>query len=166
MKRFFKILLILFTLLTSFQTNAQIRKTLMGLTLGVSSEQAVFNKLGSLGFSIGFEPQRHYSDNVEYAGYKWSKTTFYYHNKILYKIEFHCPRIPSEEGWSNKKFTPASDILRTIYNNLSNKYSNYNKGGYFSDGKTRIRIDWEKCLMIYENISIAEKVSKASIDDL
>lgn len=163
MRTMSKIMLLTVFFTVGIYMNAQIRKTIMGVTIGASTKSAVFNKLTNQGYTFSEEPQALNIHEAEYAGYEWQIIKFCYLNNILYKVEFTNPKVPGESYWMGN-VTPQTTIFENIKIALSSKYSRYLKNGIFSDGTTQIK--FSKGQMIYENVSRAKKAENAKYDDL
>jgi hypothetical protein len=163
MKSINRIISLVLCLAIGIGVNAQIRKTIMGVTIGVSTKSAVFNKLTNQGYTFSEEPHALNIIDAEYAGYKWKKIKFCYLNNVLYKVEFNDPSVPGESYWSGN-VTPRATIFENLSYSINNKYKRYLTNGIYSDGKTQIR--FAPGQMIYENIAMAKKAGNAMYDDL
>lgn len=150
-------------LMVGINSNAQIRKSIMGVTIGVSTKSAVFNKLTNQGYTFNEEPHALNIIDAEYAGYKWAKIKFCYLNNVLYKVEFNDPSVPGESYFSGN-VTPKSTIFEDLRNSINSKYGRYFNNGIYSDGVMQIR--FAQGQMIYENVAKSKKAANAKYDDL
>ncbi|MBD5199682.1 MAG: hypothetical protein HDS83_04760 [Bacteroidales bacterium] len=156
---------ILFSII-SFSSNAQINSKILNVTLGQSTQQNVLNMVQKNGYKFTQTSTSITCTDVEFAGYGWEKTIFYFYKNVFYKVEFKDPYVISEkEIKSWERPTSESEIYKRIRQAIKTKYSKYDKTwDIYSDGTTKFEIGWSN--IYYENISLAKKVSEESLNDL
>lgn len=148
-------------------TNAQIKDTILDSTLGRTNQKSVLKTVQDKGYEFTKTSETITCSDVEFAGYGWEKVVFYFYRQILYKIEFESPYAISEKdikSWDRP--TKGSDIMKAIREAATSKYQDFEKGFWsFQDGVTKL--DFGLMLnMTYENIRLAQKVSKESMNDI
>ena len=153
--------------LIAFSTNAQIKDTILGSTLGRTNQQSVLKTVSDKGYVFTKTPETIVCSDVEFAGYGWEKVVFYFYKQVLYKIEFTSPYVLSEKdikSWDRP--TKRSDIMSAIREAAKSKYGDFNKGFWtYQDGVTKLDFGLFT-EMTYENIRLAKEVSERSMNDI
>ncbi len=161
-----KFLIIILSLIT-LSANAQIKDTILNSTLGRSSQQNVLKTIQANEYAFTETSETIACSDVEFAGYGWEKVVFYFYKQVLYKVVFESPYVISEneiKSWNRP--TKRSDIMKAIREAAKSKYHKYEKGFWsFQDGVTKLDFGLTS-RMTYENIRLAAKVSKESLDDI
>lgn len=151
--------------LFAMQVNAQIKSTIMDVTLGQTKYQTVLNMVQNKGYEISQTPETISCLDVEFAGYGWKKTVFHFYKNTLYKVKFEDPYVISEkniESW--KRPTKPSEIMKSLREAVKSKYSRYGSYSTFDDGVTKLSIILTD--MTYENIALSKKASAEALNDL
>ena len=161
-----KIIIFILSLI-ALSTNAQIKDTILESTLGRTNQQSVLKTVQDNGYVFTKTSETITCSDVEFAGYGWEKVVFYFYKQILYKIEFEYPYVISEKDIkSYNRPTKKFDIMKAIHEAAKSKYHNFEKGFcVFQDGVTKLDFGII-ARMTYENIRLAEKVSKESMNDI
>lgn len=160
-------IIILILSLVAFSANAQIKDTILGSTLGRSSQQSVLKTIQDKEYAFTEISETITCSDVEFAGYGWEKVIFYFYKQVLYKIEFEHPYVISEKeirSWDRP--TKTSNIMDVVREAAQTKYHKYYDGFVtFQDGVTKLYIGLGQT-MTYENIRLAQKVKAESMNDL
>ena len=153
-----KIILVFAFVLCSLIGSAQIQRTIMGQTLGVSTKKEVYNSLkdrGAFYVNIRGEEQLLVKD-VRFGGFSWEIMSFSFYNNILYQVtvmdlDKDSSIISQEEKWNS-----ISQKLESKYHNIiSNKEEN--KISY-SDGSTLVMMTkfFDTVSMLYGDMKIID----------
>ena len=156
---------ILFSII-SFSSSAQINNKILNVTLGKSTHQNVLNMVKENGYKYIQIPSTITCTDVEFAGYGWEKTIFYFHNNLLYKVEFEYPYVITEKDIKEwQRPTSQPEIYQRLRQAVKTKYAQYgNLSDRYNDGITKFEFGYRG--ISYENISLAKKVSEESLNDL
>lgn len=123
MKRFIYLLIGLFLCIFA---NAQIERTIDGITLGVSTRQDVLNHIKTL--KLPYEEKGDdisYIGDVTYANINWYGMNYHFYKNVVSKITF--------SKWVKPSCT--EDDLKEEYENIGNRYflNNYHGFSHSSD---------------------------------
>ena len=160
-------LLILIVSLVGLATNAQIKDTILNITLGQSNQRQVLKIIQDKGYKYKQTSETITCKDVEFAGYGWEDVVFYFYKNVLYKISFKEPYVFSEKNIvSLFRPTKGADIIEKLYAAAKSKYRKYDdRWRGFIDGKTRLEFSFTRT-MEYECIPLLKKISEESIDDI
>ena len=116
MKKLFTLLSII--LLIANLSTAQIRKSVLGLTLGVSNKTAVAKILKSKHVKFWEQDGSLVANHIQFGGFKWSAVFFEFYNNKLYSVAFRDDSI-------NKDSELLLTVFKRLGNDLYRKYSSY-----------------------------------------
>lgn len=167
MKTIIRIFLMSIFCISAFSANAQIKNTILGSTLGKSTEQTVLQMVQTKGYVYTKTTQTITCNDVNFAGYGWEKVVFYFYKNTLYKVEFKDPYVPSEKHIkSYNRPTKKYDIMSTISEAIKKKYVEFDSGfGTYKDGVTKLELSFG-FTMTYEDIKLAKKLTEDSMEDI
>lgn len=133
-----KIILVFAFILCSLIGSAQIQRTILGQTIGVSTKKEVYNSLidrGAFFVNIKGEEKLLVKD-VRFGGFSWEIMSFNFYNNILYQVtvmdlDKDKGIISQEEKWNRISQKLESKYHNVISNKEENKIS-------YSDGSTLV----------------------------
>ena len=127
-------------LLCSISVNAQIKREILGVTLGVSTENQVRETLDSKGIKNAETGGMLAAIDVKFGGQIWSSVFFNFYDNKVYSIMF----------MDSDLLKPTSDLLSIqdfLMDSLAQKYSKYMKNDenslVFDDDITRIKLSYK-----------------------
>ena len=114
-----KLLFTLFLSLLTLTMSAQIQRTFLGNTLGVSTYAQVTSNMTQKGYSLDKASDKDCAiyNYVKFAGYDCKSAYFYFHNNYLKSVMFIL-----EQSFQKESFNSEIEILR---NKLIDKYALY-----------------------------------------
>ncbi len=167
-----KLLLTLALTLSVFTASAQIQRTHLGCTVGLSSLNHVLTTMEKQGMPL---TQSEYDPNTydyasdygfNYGGTTWTYLKFTFYNGTLCSLNFMSVAETSESAYIN------------LYNKLSNKYSSYQKrefdpegflnGALFMDNRTSLMVSRSNdfLTLLYMDATLMELKMQSNNDEL
>lgn len=171
-----KIVFVILILLVSLSCSAQINRTFLGVTLGVSTKQQVKTIMTQKGYTVTTDPDGSYSiiaDNISFGGGMWTYVSFKFVNGYLSEIWFQ-----NNERQSAVNLKVFFDKLKM---SLDKKYAAYyfdlpmdnvSKCAHYDDGKTAILLAvrnyhyLEYISIGYEDNALSKKKLQKEEDEL
>lgn len=155
------LLVLTFLMLFLMTMSAQIKRTIMGQTLGVSTKEEVYNSLKSKGAflqTVGGEELVFLSD-VRFGGVPWDNMSFAFYNNLLCSVSVVDLSSTGVSGMTREKWKAVSEKLES-------KYHDYpcvkkDEGVFYEDDATSVVMVFIKgsLMLMYSDVKLRKEKS-------